>query len=153
MKLMDNIVKEAIIIDLASKDKIGVISELTEALVKAKKVSSREKIIRILLDREELGSTGIGSGVAIPHGKTDEIDKVIIAFGSSKAGIEFASLDGAPVHLVFLLLAPADSAGEHLQALAKISRMVKDKRCRPLLREASCVEEIVKIITEEDKKQ
>ena len=151
MKLMDLIVKEAVIVDLKSKDKKGVIRELTEALVKTKKISSGEKIVKILLDREELGSTGIGSGVAIPHGKTDEIDQMIVAFGTSREGIEFESLDKEPVYLVFLMLAPVDSAGGHLKALANISRMVKEKHCRQSLREACGVEEIIKIIKEEDK--
>lgn len=151
MKLMDYIVKDAVIVNLASKEKEGAISELVEALLKAKKIASREKMVKILLDREELGSTGIGSGVAIPHAKTDDIDNVLIAFGSSNEGIEFASLDNKPVYLVFLMLAPLSSTGIHLKALAKISRMTKSNRCRPSLRKAQSAEEILKIIKEEDK--
>ncbi|MDD5755738.1 MAG: PTS sugar transporter subunit IIA [bacterium] len=150
MKLMDFIVKDAIVVNLQGTEKKDVLEEMTEALVKSKKISSREKVVKILLDREELGSTGIGQGIAIPHGKTNEVDNVVIAFGSSKQGIEFESLDGEAVYLVFLLLAPVESTGIHLKALAKISRILKDKHFRQSLRDAKDVVEVTKIIKEED---
>ncbi len=150
MKLMDFIVKDAVVVNLQGKEKKDVLEELVNALVKSKKISSKEKVVKILLDREELGSTGIGQGVGIPHGKTDEVDNVVIAFGSSKQGIEFESLDGEPVYLVFLLLAPVESTGAHLKALAKISRILKDKHFRQSLRDAKNAEEAIKIIKEED---
>lgn len=150
MKLMDFIVKEGIIVNLQSKDKKGVLTEMLKTLQTAKKIANQEKILNILLDREELGSTGIGQGVAIPHGKTDEVNDVVIAFGSSKQGIEFESLDGEPVYLVFLLLAPVESTGIHLKALAKISRILKDKHFRQSLRNAQTVDEVIKLIKEED---
>lgn len=150
MKLMDFIVKDAIVVNLQGKEKKDVLEEMVEALVKSKKISSKEKVVKILLDREELGSTGIGQGVGIPHGKTNEVDNVVIAFGSSKQGIEFESLDGEPVYLVFLLLAPVESTGIHLKALAKISRILKDKHFRQSLRDAKDVAEVIKIIKEED---
>ncbi len=150
MKLMDFIVKEAIVVNLQGKEKKDVLEEMVEALAKSKKISSKEKVVKILLDREELGSTGIGQGIAIPHGKTNEVDNVVIAFGSSKQGIEFESLDGEPVYLVFLLLAPVESTGVHLKALAKISRILKDKHFRQSLRDAKDTAEVVKIIKEED---
>jgi nitrogen PTS system EIIA component len=150
MKLMDFIVKDAIVVNLQGKEKKEVLEEMVDALVKSKKISNKEKVVKILLDREELGSTGIGQGVGIPHGKTNEVDNVVIAFGSSKQGIEFESLDGEPVYLVFLLLAPVESTGIHLKALAKISRILKDKHFRQSLRDAMDVGEVVKIIKEED---
>ncbi|MDD5491642.1 MAG: PTS sugar transporter subunit IIA [bacterium] len=150
MKLMDFIVKDAIVVNLQGKEKKDVLEEMVDALVKSKKITSKEKVVKILLDREELGSTGIGQGVGIPHGKTNEVDNVVIAFGSSKQGIEFESLDGEPVYLVFLLLAPIESTGIHLKALAKISRILKDKHFRQSLRDAKDVAEVVKIIKEED---
>ncbi|MDD5131968.1 MAG: PTS sugar transporter subunit IIA [bacterium] len=150
MKLMDFIVKDAIVVNLQGKEKKDVLEEMVEALVKSKKISSKEKVVKILLDREELGSTGIGQGVGIPHGKTNEVDNVVIAFGSSRQGIEFESLDGELVYLVFLLLAPVESTGIHLKALAKISRILKDKHFRQSLRDAKDVAEVVKIIKEED---
>ena len=150
MKLMDFIVKDAILVNLQGTEKKEVLNEMVEALVKSKKVANKDKVVKILLDREELGSTGIGSGVAIPHGKTNDLDNVIISFGSSKQGIEFESLDGEPVYLVFMLLAPVDSTGIHLKALAKISRILKDKHFRQSLRDAKTVDEAVKILKEED---
>ncbi len=150
MKLMDFIVKDAIVVNLQGTEKKDVLEEMVEALVKSKKISSQEKVVKILLDREELGSTGIGQGIAIPHGKTNEVDNVVIAFGSSKQGIEFESLDGELVYLVFLLLAPVESTGIHLKALAKISRILKDKHFRQSLRDAKDVAEVTKIIKEED---
>jgi nitrogen PTS system EIIA component len=150
MKLMDFLVKDAILVNLQGKEKKEVLNEMVEALVKSKKIAGKDKVVKILLDREELGSTGIGSGVAIPHGKTNDIDNVIISFGSSKQGIEFESLDGEPVYLVFLLLAPVESTGVHLKALAKISRILKDKHFRQSLRDAKTVDEAVKILKEED---
>lgn len=147
---MDFIVKDAIVVNLQGTEKKDVLEEMVEALVKSKKISSQEKVVKILLDREELGSTGIGQGIAIPHGKTNEVDNVVIAFGSSKQGIEFESLDGELVYLVFLLLAPVESTGIHLKALAKISRILKDKHFRQSLRDAKDVAEVTKIIKEED---
>ena len=102
------------------------------------------------MEREKLGSTGIGQGVAIPHGKSDSVESLVAALGVSKRGVDFESLDGEPVNLIFLLVAPPDSAGQHLKALARISRLLKDKFFRQALREAKSLEEIQRIIKEED---
>jgi nitrogen PTS system EIIA component len=150
MRIMDYLSKNAIAIDIKGKNKKEVISELADLLVKAKKIQDKEKIVKVLLEREELGSTGIGQGIAIPHGKTDQIDDVVIAFGSSKQGIDFESLDGEPVYLVFLLLAPMESSGVHLKALAKISRLLKDKYFRQALRDAKNVDDVIKVIKDEN---
>lgn len=150
MKLMDYLAKEAIVVELQGTDKKSVLDELVESLAKDGKISYADKVVKILLDREELGSTGIGQGIAIPHGKTDQVNNVVIAYGASKKGIEFESLDGEPVYLVFLLLAPVESTGIHLKALAKISRMLKDKHFRQSLREAKTTDGIISIIKEED---
>ncbi len=151
MKILDFLCREAITTDLKSQTKKEVITELVELLVKAKKVKNVNEVVKILMEREQLGSTGIGQGVAIPHGKTDSISGTVAAFGASKKGIEFEALDGEPVYLVFLLLAPTEAAGTHLKALAKISRLLKDKFFREALREAREPEEVIKIIQEEDK--
>ena len=102
------------------------------------------------MDREAIGTTGVGQGVAIPHGRTDTVNSLVGAFGISKQGIDFDSLDGEPVHLVFLLLSPFDSGGHHLRALARISRLFKDKFFRQALIDARSVEEVLKIIDHED---
>lgn len=150
MKLMDYLTKEAVLVGLQGMDKKKVLEELVDPLSKNGKISDPDKVIKVLLEREELGSTGIGQGIAIPHAKTDQVNNVVIAYGASKKGIEFESLDGEPVYLVFLLLAPVESTGIHLKALAKISRMLKDKHFRQSLRDAKTSEEVIGIIKEED---
>lgn len=150
MKILDFLCKGAVTADLKSQNKEEVIGELVGLLYKAKKIKNREKVIKILMEREELGSTGIGQGIAIPHGKSDTVNNIVAAFGVSKRGIDFDALDGELVYLIFLLIAPPDLAGIHLKALAKISRLLKDKFFRQALRNATDVDEIIKIIKEED---
>ena len=103
--------------------------------------------------REALGSTGIGQGIGIPHGKTASVKSLVAAFGLSKKGIDFESLDGEPAYIFFLLLAPEESAGPHLKALARISRLLKDKYVRDMLRQAETEKDIIRIITDEDLKK
>jgi nitrogen PTS system EIIA component len=150
MKILDFLCPEAISIDLSGQKKEEVIRELVELLHKAKKIKDANSIVKILLEREELGSTGIGQGIAIPHGKSEAVKDIVAAFGISKKGVNYNALDGEPVNLIFLLIAPHDSAGLHLKALAKISRLVKDKFFRQALREAKDAKEVIKIIKEED---
>ncbi|MFH1378940.1 MAG: PTS sugar transporter subunit IIA [bacterium] len=150
MKIMDFLCSEAINVDLTGKTKEEVIKELVQLLGKAKKIKDVHIIVKILMEREKLGSTGIGQGIAIPHGKTDSIKNIVAAFGISKKGVDFDALDGEPVNLIFLLIAPHDSAGAHLKALAKISRLLKDKFFRQALRESKDSKEVIKIIKEED---
>ncbi|MFH1282942.1 MAG: PTS sugar transporter subunit IIA [bacterium] len=150
MKIRDFLNVDSISVDLQCQTKKESIKELVQLLSKGKKIKDTDKIVKILMDRESLGSTGIGQGIAIPHGKSDSIANILAAFGISKKGIDFDALDGEPVNLIFLLVAPHDSAGVHLKALAKISRLLKDKFFRQALREAKSSEEILKIIKEED---
>lgn len=152
MNIMTFLDDRAVSVDLKSHQKEDVIRELTELLVKAGSIREKEvgKLVQILLKRESLGSTGIGQGVAIPHGKSDGVSKLIAAFGISRAGVNFDSLDAEPVHIFFLLIAPEDSAGPHLKALARISRLLKDKHFRDSLRTAKDEKTLLKIINEED---
>lgn len=150
MKIMDFLCKDAIAIDLKAPDKKGAITELIEMLAKAKKVKKAPEIIETVLEREKLGSTGIGQGVAIPHGKTDLLTEQVAALGVSQKGIEFNSLDGEPVHLLFLLIGPADTAGQHLKALSRISRLLKDRFFRQALRDAKSVQDVISVIEQED---
>lgn len=151
---MDFLNRKAIIADLKSTEKEGVIRELVESLVAAGLIKTKkEDIVKTLLAREALGSTGIGQGIGIPHGKSSNIKSLVAAFGLSKNGIDFESLDGEPAHIFFLLLAPEDSAGPHLKALARISRLLKDKYIRELLKKAESDKDIVKIISDEDNKK
>ena len=139
----------------AQSSKEEVIQELVELLVSAGAIKPKDvsKLVQILLKRESLGSTGIGQGVAIPHGKSDCVSKLVAAFGVSKSVVNFDALDGEPVHLFFLLVAPEDSAGPHLKALARISRLLKDKHFRESLRLARDEKTLVNIIREEDERR
>ncbi len=153
MKIMDFLNKKAISVNLKATDKEGVIHELVELLSNAAEIKNKEELIKAVLSREALGSTGIGQGVGIPHAKSQNVKELIAAFGLSKNGVDFDSLDGEPVHIFFLLLAPEESAGPHLKALARISRMLKDKFFRDLLRKAKDENDILRIIQEEDSKK
>jgi len=155
MQIMDFLSKKAIVLDLKSTKKEDVVKELVDALISAGEIEkrSKNKLVEALLARESLGSTAIGQGIAIPHAKSDCVEKLLGAFGLSKKGLDFDSLDGEPAHIFFLLVAPQDSAGPHLKALARISRLLKDKYFRDSLRAASDEKSIVKIISVEDEKK
>jgi PTS system nitrogen regulatory IIA component len=151
MKILDILNKDCIIPELRSRTKKEVLEELTGALLNCKASLNKEALVDVLLERERLGSTGIGDGIAIPHGKIKDLDELILSFGRSTKGIEFDSMDGRPTHLFFLLIAPENSAGIHLRALAKISRLLKSAHFRKRLLEAGTVEELFLVIQEEDK--
>ena len=154
MKIMDFLRERAISVSLEAKDKEGVIREMVHLLVKGGELKppEEEKIVPVLLARESLGSTGIGQGVGIPHGKSNAVRQLVGAFGISRHGVDFDSLDGEPAHLFFLLVAPEDSAGPHLKALARISRLLKDRYFRESLREAKDEKQVIRIIQQEDQK-
>ena len=149
--MLDILDRECIIPELRSRTKKEVLEELTGALLNCKADLDKEALVEVLLEREQLGSTGIGDGIAIPHGKVPDLDELIVSFGRSTLGIEFDSMDGRPTHLFFLLIAPENSAGVHLRALAKISRLLKSAHFRQKLLEAGTREELFQVIQEEDK--
>lgn len=138
--------------DLKATTKEEVISELVDLLIKNGdlKKSHKGKVVEVLMAREALGSTAIGQGIAIPHGKTDCVDKLIGCLGVSKAGLDFDSLDGEPAHIFFLLVAPIDSAGPHLKALARISRLLKDKFIRDNLKTVKDDDDMRNLVLQED---
>jgi PTS system nitrogen regulatory IIA component len=151
MKITDFLSKDCIKIGLKSKGKKEVLEELVDILVESGKVKDKKKVMQVLLEREELGSTGIGQGVAIPHGKVDSVDSLVISCGLSKEGVQFDTLDGEPVLIFFLLLAPPNASGIHLKALAKISGLLKDKYFRKALINCQTPDEVIDVITEEEK--
>ncbi|MDD5438940.1 MAG: PTS sugar transporter subunit IIA [Candidatus Omnitrophica bacterium] len=155
MRIMEFLNKKAVSANIEATDKKGVLTELIDLLIKAGAMSAKDRdtIIKILMEREELGSTGIGQGIGIPHGKTSLVKNLVAACGISKNGVDFESLDGEPAHIFFLLLAPEDSAGPHLKALARISRLLKDKYFRDLLRNAHDEKELIKVLSDEDAKR
>ena len=152
MNIGDFLEKKAICADLTATDKPGVIEELVNLLIKANAVDKRhkKKVLEVLMAREALGSTAIGQGIAIPHGKCDCVKKLVGCLGISKKGINFDSLDGEPAYIFFLLVAPVDSAGPHLKALARISRLLKDKYIRDRLCTVEDEKTIIQIVQQED---
>jgi PTS system nitrogen regulatory IIA component len=152
MRIQDIIPPEAVVDGLRADTKEGVLRELSEAVCRRLPAFSPDRLTAILMDREGLGSTGIGEGVAIPHGKIPGIDRLFAVFGRSPTGVQFASLDGKPARLFFLILAPENSAGMHLKALARISRLLKDQRFRAQLLAAEGVEGLSKVLREADER-
>jgi PTS system nitrogen regulatory IIA component len=151
MKLLDIIGINLINADLKATDKHEVLEELALMVAEKEKLNVDE-LVSVLEDREKLGSTGIGDGIAIPHGKLKDLKKLVASFGKSKKGVNFESIDGKPTHIFFLLMAPENTAGIHLKALARISRLLKDKKFRENLMEAKTPDDVYKIIKEEDDK-
>ena len=155
MKIMDFLSKKAIGADIKSTKKEDVIRELVDLLIASEEIDKkyRNKLIEQLMAREALGSTAIGQGVGIPHTKSECVNKLIASFGLSQNGVAFDSLDGEKVYIFFLLIAPIDSAGPHLKALARISRLLKDKYFRDSLKECKDEKSILKVIVQEDEKK
>ncbi|MBI3181685.1 MAG: PTS sugar transporter subunit IIA [Myxococcales bacterium] len=152
MKIAEFLSPDAILPELGAKTKSEVLRELVEPLARAKPALSTERLVQVLLDRERLGSTGIGEGVAIPHGKLPGLDQLIASFGVSREGIDFEAIDGKRTHLFFALVAPENSAGVHLKALARISRLFKNPRFREAILSATGAAEIYNLIAQEDAK-
>jgi len=149
MKILDALNKEAILVDLRARDKKGVIEELVAPVARIAGTSS-EDLVRVLMERERLGSTGIGGGVGIPHGKLKDLESLALGFGISRKGVDFESMDGRPTHIFFLLLTPENSTGLHLKLLARISRILKNDPFRERLMKSIDREEVYDIIQEED---
>ena len=152
MKISDILKKEHIIKELDSRDKKNVLDELSSFLEDEGEITSKENLLAALIEREKLGSTGIGENVAIPHAKISEIDKIITVFGRSKNGVEFESLDQKPVNFIFLVLAPENSTGQHLKALARISRLFKNPSLRESVLRTNEADQIYSILVDEDSK-
>ncbi len=150
MKIEDLLSEEAVIGVLKGRTKAEVIQELATLVARTHPEVDFRGLVTALEERERLNSTALGDGVAIPHGKLPGVRKVIAAFGRSRQGIDFQSLDGKPTHLFFLLVAPEDSAGQHLKALARISRLLKDDKFRQRLLAAADAKELFATIRDED---
>ncbi len=149
MKILDVLHKEAILSSLKSFDKKGVIEELVTPVARISGVN-HEHLVRVLMERERLGSTGIGEGIGIPHGKLKDLESLILGFGLSRKGVDFESMDGLPTHIFFLLITPDNSTGIHLKLLARISKILKSEAFREKLLNAANSDEIYSIIMEEE---
>lgn len=150
MKILDILERSAIVPELRGNSKVQVLEELIDALLLDKPQLDRNSLMGVLLERERLGSTGIGDGIAIPHGKVKNLDQLALSFGKSARGVDFESMDGKPVHLFFLLVAPESCVGIHLRALAKIARLLKNGSVRKKLGSVASREEIYEVIHQED---
>ena len=150
LKLIDLLPEQVIAPDLKAQNKTEVLKELVGLLYQEGKIKDQEKALEVLLDREKLGSTGVGYGIAIPHGKFDSLKSLVAAFGRSKPGIDFDSVDHKPVHIFFLFLAPRHEAQLHLRVLARSCRLLKRDTFRESLMQAESAAEILKIIAREE---
>ncbi len=150
--IKDLLQDDLIIEELEATDKMGVLREFARLLKSRGRVGQEDDLVRILAEREALGSTGIGGGVAIPHGKLKNLAEMIVVFGRSSRGVDYGSLDAQPVYLFFLLLTPDDKPGDHLKTLARISRILKNPVLREGLRQAPHRQEIRRLLYEEDGK-
>lgn len=149
MKISEILNKNSIISDLVSTHKTGVLQEMANAVADASQADP-QAIAGVLMERESLGSTGIGGGIAIPHGKLAAVESVTVGFGLSRRGIDYDSLDNRPVHIFFLLLTPENSTGGHLKVLAQISKLLKMDHFKDRLKAAASIDEIYEIVMEQD---
>ncbi len=152
MKITDILVREASILDLKSTNKDDLLAEMAISLAAAEPALEASTLLDVLREREALQSTGIGEGVAIPHGKIGGLDRLVAAFARSTTGVDFDSIDGQPTQLLFLLVVPEQSGGQHLKALARISRFFRDASFREKLLGADELDQIFRAIEEEDAK-
>ena len=149
MRISELLDKKCIIADLKARDKKGAIDELATAAARAT-IATHQQIAQVLIEREQLGSTGIGGGIAIPHGKLSSANSINIGFALSPDGVEYDSLDNKPVHIFFVLLTPENSTGGHLKVLAQISKLLKMNQFKDQLLAATSIDEIHDIIKEQD---
>ena len=152
MKITDFLTIDTIIPALSQNEKNKVLEELADLLSATRPILDKNKVLEVLLERERISTTAIGEGVAIPHGKLAGVDRVLGAFARSPEGVDFAALDGGPTHLFFALIAPENAAADHLKALARLSRLLKDEAFRRRLMAGRSAEELFTIIAEEDEK-
>lgn len=145
MEIKDMFSKERVCLQLGAKNKLGAIDELIDILVKDGKINDKETFRKAVLKREEEFSTGIGMGIAIPHGKSDSVNEAAIVFGKSDEGIDYGSMDDKPAHLFFLIAVPQDSNDIHLRALSQISRKLMHADVRNAIMNSSNFEEFIKV--------
>ncbi len=152
MKIMDYIKEEGVISDLQAIDKLSVLKELTRVLIKFYPSPLSEEIIQAVLDRERLGSTGIGEGIAIPHGQLKKLEDFMVSFGRSIKGVNFDSIDQKPAHLFFLVIGPENSEVNNLKLLSRIATILKNGSFRRQLMKAHSQRELFQLISEEDER-
>jgi nitrogen PTS system EIIA component len=152
MKIDDILKKDSIIADLVGTNKGEVLREITDFLQSQGLIKDKEALLDTLIEREKLGSTGIGENVAIPHGKSAELSQIVTVFARSLNGVDFEALDQKPVHFVCMVIAPSNSTGQHLKALARISRIFKNQNLRDGILKLQDADQIYSLLLEEDSK-
>ena len=150
MKVMDILARDAVILDLGVQTKREVLAEMAHALAKVEPQIEADRLLEVLLEREALQSTGIGEGVAIPHGKMVGLDRLVASFARSHEGVDFDAIDGQRTNHFFLLVVPEHSGGQYLKALARISRFFRDPTFRQRLSEVEGLDDLIHAIEEED---
>ncbi len=152
MKIVDYLKEEWIISDLQATDKPSVLKELSRVLAEPCQVASPDELLQVLLDREKLESTGIGDGIAIPHGRLKKLKRFFVSFGRSIKGVDFDSIDHKPSHLFFVVMAPETSAVDNLKLLGRIVTLLKDPSFKKRLMEAGSRKELFQAVSEEEEK-
>jgi len=152
MRIMNYLKEDRVMDDLQGTDKLSALREMSRLLVSPCQAASAEELVQILLEREKLESTGIGEGIAIPHGRLKKLKDFVLSFGRSVKGIDFDSIDHKPTHLFFLVMAPENSAVNNLKLLSRIVTLLKDPSFKKRLMEARSPRELFQIISEEDEK-
>ena len=150
MTLLDILSPDSTIVDLKGETKEEIIAELVDSLANNDVVTDRDKVLQAVLEREKIMSTGIGDGIAIPHGKSDSVERLIAALGTQRRGVDFEALDGEPAYVFFLLVSPANVSGPHIKALARISRLLKNDEFKKKLIAAESSTAIIDIIETEE---
>ncbi len=149
-KISELLSTSSVILDLKAKEKIEAIKELASVLIEQGIINDTEEFYAAILKRENLESTGIGSGVAIPHARTRAVKNIVLAFGRSQAGVDFSSLDGKPSHLIFLIAAPEEQKSEYIITLARLSKILRNEEVRVRLNRAKSPEEILAIVAQNE---
>ena len=151
MTLLDILSADSTLVDLKGETKEDIIAELVDTLAVGDAISDRNKVLQAVLEREKIMSTGIGDGIAIPHGKSDAVEKLVAALGTQRRGVDFEALDGEPAYVFFLLVSPTNVSGPHIKALARISRLLKNDDFKKKLIAAETAAEIIEIIETEER--
>ena len=152
MKLADHLTPASIRLDLEGQTKEQVLRELVALIARSGKIKDSEKLLAVLLEREGLGSTGIGHGVAIPHGRSSEVTSPLVVLGRTKKEVDFDSIDGLPTRLLFLLVAPENGSNEHLHLLSRIARLMRDTETRQGLLDAPTPQAALDLLRAKDQK-
>ena len=150
MTLLEILSPEAIVVNLQGETKEEIIAELSKLVAKNCQIANSDDIFQAVIEREKIMSTGIGDGIAIPHGKSDSVDKLVAALGTKRRGVDFEALDGEPAYVFFLLVSPTNISGPHIKALARISRYLKNEEFKKRLIAAHTSDDIISIIRTEE---